>query len=1025
MSKDDFKKNIEESVDETKKQPTNDSPASKSPEQHEAVTPEKEASPEEPVVELIRKETTLNENPEPEDVEEQAKSPETEVLEPKDLSREQSAPATDKPKEALTINEKFAQKEPVAEAEESIDIFAPQSPEENTSDDIFEAPPAPPKANIPASDPTPPKKEDIVIPAQNKWEPLKPEHRTYVRLMWMATIGGIIGLILLFVGLSFGDLPSTEALENPQSELASQVFAADGSVLGRYFVENRVPVHYNDLSPHLRNALVATEDERYFEHCGIDFTALGRAIVKTGILRQRSAGGASTITQQLSKLLFTEHRASGIERVIQKLKEWIIAVRLERKYTKQEIMAMYLNKFDFLYDSHGIKAAAETYFGKSQDSLKIEEAAMLVGMLKNPSLFNPRRRPDTVLHRRMVVLKQMLRNNLLTQEAYDSLRQLPLDISNFKRSAHTEGMAQYFRMELGKRVKDILRSDQAKKKPGGEPYDIYRDGLKIYTTIDPVYQAHAEAAMIEHMSALQKKFDRYWKSRQKDPWTYRGKDVTEGEIRARERKLKHLIQNSDRYRQMRDRFLTEEILSALTEEVDGLQLRDIDIERMLEAEKDKKALRKLVQQNLITEKMATQYRKALKTKAWKAVKTKWLALQKAVDEAFDKPVKMRVFAYNDAMEKDTVMSPLDSIKYHHHFLQIGSIAIDPHTGYVKAWIGGINQKYFAFDHTSTNRQVGSTFKPFVYAAAIQQLGVSPCERVADLPRTVFPGENNFSLLEPWTPQNSHGEYTGERMTLKEALRKSVNSVSVELMKRLGGTQEVRKLAQKMGIAVDEKYPNGQLRVPDAPSICLGSCDLTVMEMAGAYTAFANNGTFIRPVYIRKIEDKFGRVIYSAELEESDALEPVSNYVMVEMLKYAAGGMGLKTEVGGKTGTTNDYVDGWFVGITPNLVVGTWVGGEDRWIRFLDISNGQGARMAKPFFKKFIERLEKDTTSGFDTNAHFSRPNVPINIQLDCDAYDHPGNTDDEFEDDINVDPFMEDPFGDEAPLKRDSTIQFR
>ncbi len=904
---------------------------------------------------------------------------------------------------AETIPEK-----PIVSKKPDINIQKSTAPKEEPK------PETNPQPRIPMLPPLPPK---------DQWGPIKQNHEFIVKGMWYLLAASFVGIVLLFIGLSFTDLPDTKALENPQNELASQVYASNGEVLGRYFVENRVPVNFGALSDNIHNALVSTEDERFYNHCGIDFRALGRTGFKTILLQKKSAGGASTITQQLARLLFTGKKAAGFQRVVQKLKEWIIAVRLESKYTKQEIMTMYLNKFDFLYDSYGIVAAAETYFGKPQDSLNVEEAAMLVGMLKNPSLFNPRRRPDTVRHRREVVLKQMLKNDYLDRTIYDSLRALPLDISNFTRKTHTQGLAQYFRMELGKHLKNILKGEHSKKKSNGEPYDIYRDGLKIFTTIDPIYQKHAEEAMWEHMSSLQRKFNRYWTSRSKNPWRYRDEETTQGELRAREWKLKQMIQNSDRYLAMRNNYLSEDLLKRLTAKVEGLRLRDIDIERMLEAEKSKTYLRRLKSQNLIDDDMVKQYRAAIKRKEWEIIKSNWEKLEEAVEIAFDEEVKMRVFAYNDKMETDTVMTPLDSIKYHHNFLQIGSIAIDPRTGFVKAWIGGINQKYFAFDHTSTNRQVGSTFKSFVYAKAIQELGISPCEPIDDLPRTIFPGEKSFQLLEPWTPANSSGEYTGERMTLKHALRKSVNTVSVELMKRLGGTKEVRDLARELGIDVDKKYPNGQLRVPDVPSICLGSCDLTVMEMAGAYSAFANNGTYLEPVFISKIQDKTGREIYpnTYQQKENVGLESDKNYVMVQMLQYASGGLGLKSPVGGKTGTTNDYVDGWFVGITPNLVTATWVGGEDRWIRFLDLGNGQGSRMARPFFIKFMKALEADSTANYNYKAQFPIPDIPVNIELDCDLYENASIFgEDEF--DSKEDGLFEDPFGDELEFEEADTI---
>lgn len=954
------------------------------------------------------------------------KAEETEPTEETSDASSTPPPAGEK---VLSINEMYAQQEdgeqavskkpeePVKETSPKAKPKAATPPKEEETFDIFESEPEAKKTDLipeikkPTLPPLPPK---------DQWGPIKHKHYLIVKGMWYLLGMAVIGVILLFIGLSFTDLPDTKALENPQSELASQVYASNGEVIGRYFVENRVPVEFGNLSENIHDALVATEDERFYQHSGIDFRALGRTGVKTFLLQQKSAGGASTITQQLARLLFTGPKASGFERVVQKLKEWIIAVRLESKYSKQEIMTMYLNKFDFLYDSHGIRAAAETYFGKPQDSLNIEEAAMLVGMLKNPSLFNPRRRPDTVRHRREVVLKQMLKNDFIDKPTYDSLRALPLDISNFTRKTHTQGLAQYFRMELGKHLKRILRSPKAKKKSNGEPYDIYRDGLKIYTTIDPIYQKHAEKAMLEHMSALQAKFNVYWSSRRKDPWKYREEETTEVAMRARKWKLNQMIQNSDRYLALRHKFLPEETLKSLTDKVDGLRMRDIDIERMLDAEKRKTYLRRLKEQSLIDQDMVDQYKAAMKKDEWETIKTQWAKLQEAVKKNFDEEVDMRVFAYNDKMETDTVMTPLDSIKYHHNFLQIGSVAIDPRTGHVKSWIGGINQKYFAFDHTSTNRQVGSTFKSFVYAKAIQELGISPCEPIDDLPRTIFPGEKNFQLLEPWTPANSSGEYTGERMTLKHALRKSVNTVSVQLMKRLGSTKEVRDLARELGIDVDKQYANGQLRVPDVPSICLGSCDLTVMEMAGAYSAFANNGSYNQPIFISRILDKTGREIFDSEIKHNQALEEDKNYVMVQMLQYASGGLGLKSPVGGKTGTTNDYVDGWFVGITPSLVTATWVGGEDRWIRFLDIGNGQGSRMARPFFTKYMKALEADSTSNYNYKAQFPIPEIPVNIELDCEVYEQISIFgEDEF--DSEGDGHFEDPFGDEMEFEEPDT----
>ncbi len=828
--------------------------------------------------------------------------------------------------------------------------------------------------------------------------------------MWRLFFAGIALGIITFVVLSFSDLPDTRELENPRSELASEILANNGEVLGRLFIENRVQVSYDELSPYIVQALIATEDARYHRHSGIDFKALGRVFFKTILMGDRSSGGASTITQQLAKLLFTGKPGSGTERVIQKLKEWIIAVQLERKYTKEEIIAMYLNKFDFLYDSYGIKAASETYFGKTQDSLKVEEAAMLVGMLKNPWHYNPRRRPERAKARRNVVLYQMVRNNILDREVYDSLKVLPVDLSNFKRKSHTQGLAQYFRSEVARMLlHDILPGDEARKKADGSPYNPYKDGLKIYTTIDPVFQKHAEQAMFTSMKALQKRFWRRWfKEKKMSPWDYVDKKhTTQAELNYRKWKLRQMVRESDRYARMRSRFL-DNIETRLEDAIPDLRLNDVAIERMVEESEEPGYFARLVSGKTLNSKQVALYREAMQNELWNELKSNWKAFQAAVEEEFNKPVKMKVFDYNETFEKDTTMSPLDSLKYHHLFLQIGSLAVDPRNGHVKAWIGGINHKYFAFDHTRSNRQVGSTFKPFIYATAIAQQGISPCQEVDDIQRTIFPGDGNFGLLDPWTPRNANGKYTGQRMQLRQALKKSVNTVSVFLMQQLGSVDPVIELLGNMGI--DTR------KIPRQPSICLGAADLSVYDMTGAYTTFANNGYSNRPIFITRIEDKNGRTIYAQEQMEKQVLEEEPNYVMVEMLKYASGRMGLKSEVGGKTGTTNNYVDGWFMAITPTLVVGTWVGGEDRWVRFLTLYDGQGSRMAKPFCKAFLSSLENDPESGYDWKAKFVKPEGDLSIGLDCDGFDNRDNSEDEFDENPDGTPasneqFFEDPFG--------------
>ncbi len=848
-------------------------------------------------------------------------------------------------------------------------------------------------------------------------EARKPVYQKVVRWMWIATIAGVMAIALLFLFLSFQDLPTFEELENPKSNQASEIYASNGEVLGRYFIENRIPVSFEDLSPNLVQALVATEDERYYQHSGIDGEGLARVVGKGFLMGQRSAGGASTITQQLAKMLFTEKPGSGLERVMQKFKEWIIAVKLERSYTKDEIMAMYLNKFNFINGAYGIKAAAEIYFGQSQDSLRVEQAATLVGMLKNPALFNPIRRPDTTLHRRMVVMKQMQKNNIITQAEYDSLRILPLDMGRFNRKTHADGLAPYFRMELRKELSRILSREESLKTDGSK-YNIFSDGIKIYTTLDPVIQKHAEEAMVEHMTQLQKKFWKTWKGL--DPWNYkdiyREHDENARVIKAAQKALQKDIQESERYQALKVRFLDEKI-EEISKQIDGFKLRIVDIERMLEEEKEKGALTKLVSRKMVGTQLAVKYRKVMDSPDWHPLKMTFKTFQKEVDRIFSEPVKMRVFAYNAAMEKDTVMAPLDSIRYHRMFLQLGSMAVDPVTGHVKAWVGGINHRYFQYDHVTSLRQVGSTFKPFIYATAIAQQGMSPCFTVYDLPYTIHVDEGNFNLLEDWTPSNAGGQYSGEPYTLFRGLMTSKNTVSVFLMKQLGDVEPVRSLVSNMGLSKD--------LIPAQPSICLGSSDLTVQQLTGAYTTFANNGTYNKPVFILRIEDKNGRVIYQEEPVEPRALHPNPNYVMVQMLKKVmAQGLpgfgGIKSEIGGKTGTTNNYVDGWFVGVTPDLVVGTWVGGDQNWIRFRTLSDGIGAKMARPFYSRLLKRIENDPDADYNAEARFAVPPGDIGIVLDCEVYNRDGGiigSGDEFFGDEEDENFGDDLFGDEeSPL---------
>ncbi|MEY2905137.1 MAG: hypothetical protein RJA52_1153 [Bacteroidota bacterium] len=831
-----------------------------------------------------------------------------------------------------------------------------------------------------------------------------------IRWIWIGVFSFIGGSFLLFFILSFTNLPSVEQLENPKSELATQVFANDGSVLGRFYIENRVPVTYEQLTPFLTKSLIATEDERFFEHSGIDFKATLRVIFKTILLRDSSSGGGSTITQQLAKLLFTGKPGSGLERVVQKFKEWIIAVRLERRFTKEEILAMYLNKVDFLYQGYGIKAASEIYFGKDQKDLLLEEAAVLVGMLKNPNLYNPVRRPELSKERRNVVFKQLHRNKLLSKASLDSLINIPL-VVQFQTQSHIDGIATYYRMELAKEVKNLLSES-------GENYDIYRDGLRIFTTIDPKMQAIAEEEMIKHMKTVQSALTNEWKGL--DPWTYKDKSsTTEVPVEVRKQTLDRLVRETSRYQDLRKVYLLE-IIEKIEKELPEFNFFDDnrDILRLMEEVKKKGHIDRLVKSNIISKNRADQYKEVMDSPHFTELKKVWGIFQQAVKTDFEKKVPMTVFAYNDRMQLDTIMSPMDSIKYMRMFLQTGILVVDPHTGYIKVWVGGVDQKYFQYDHVKSNRQVGSTFKPFIYATAIAQQGFSPCYKVYDVAQTISPGDGNFGLLESWTPANFDGKYTGQLYTLKEGLRQSKNTISVHLMKQLGDAESVRALIHNMGIDSSARINGGRLRIPNSPSICLGATDLTVMEMTGAYTTFANNGIYNKPVHILKIEDKNGKVIYQSIPEDKQALPSNANYVMVEMLKYAATGLSeLKSDVGGKTGTTNDFSDGWFMGITPSLVVGTWVGGEDRWIHFRSSALGQGSRMARPFFKNFILRLEEMQGIDYDPLLKFLPPNTSLGIELNCGAYDV--ESDSEFPEEMYQEEFLEeDMFGDEAIIRK-------
>ena len=793
-------------------------------------------------------------------------------------------------------------------------------------------------------------------------------NRKFIFWMWALAISALIIVAAIFTIVKYSKLPDISELENPKYEFSTIIYDSKNRELGKYYRYNRDWITFEELNPALVNALISTEDARFYSHSGIDFRGTLRAFFYLG-----KKGGASTISQQLAKLFFTDRANNIITRLWQKIQEWLIAIELEKRYTKEEILAMYLNKFDFLYNSYGIQSAAKTYFGKSQKDLTIEEAATLIAMLKWPKKYNPKRHPDKSKQRRNVVLNQMKKYGYLTTEQCEKLKQKKLDSSHFKEAAYYKGHAPYFKAELAKWVKEILNKDKYRK-PDGTKYNIYLDGLKIYTTIDLDYQKIAEKAVFERMKSLQKDFDRVWKG--KDPWTY---GANKKQLRSRKKALNRYIKESERFRELRDRILSP-IIDSIKQQFPNARLLDTDIQRMLNQEKDKNYLKGLKKLHFVKNEQIETYKKILKSKFWKILKAKQKELNIAVRKSFNKKTKMKVFAYTTTGEKEVVMTPLDSIKYHKSILQTGMLAIDPHSGYIKSWVGGVNFKYFKFDHINTKRQVGSTFKPFIYATAISEKGISPCMKVKDQQYVIHPREGNFKLSKSWAPGNAE-KFSNQELTLYQGLKKSKNSVSVYLMKLLGNVDVVKELVVNMGINGDD--------IPPYPTICLGAADLSVMQMTGAYSVFSNDGIYNKPIFVTRIEDKDGKVIYNSISEQKRALATNHNYVMVSMLRNAGSIIQhkIKTPIGGKTGTTNDYRDGWFMGISPDLVVGTWVGGDDQWIKFRSIRFGQGGYMARPIFEKFMQGLEKTPNIDYNPNVQFLKPEEKIDIELDCEVYE--------------------------------------
>ncbi len=751
--------------------------------------------------------------------------------------------------------------------------------------------------------------------AKKKEQQKKKSFRKYTRVLWGAFLLGVIGIIALFGGAAlglYGPMPDLQQLENPKTNLATQIISSDGIILGKYyFDDNRTPIGFDEIPTHMVEALIATEDERFYAHSGIDWRGTMRAFVFLG-----KRGGASTITQQLARQIFVGVRSRNILKTIfQKAQEWVIAVQLEQRYTKKEILAMYLNKYDFGYQADGIRSAAKIFFNKIPQELSIEDSATLVGMLKNSSLYNPIRRPERVKERRNIVFQQMVRNQLITNKEKDSLDQLPLQIT-FTPESHREGLATYFRAYLKEFMDEWI---EANPKPDGSKHNLYRDGLRIYTTIDSRMQQLAEDAVSGHMKNLQKEFFRQNTKRQNPTAPFL--DLREGEI---------------------DTLMT---------------------------------------------------RTAYRTERWRKMKLAGIA-EEEILASFKKEVPMQVFSWKG--EIDTIMTPMDSIRYYKHFLRASMMSMEPQTGHVKAWVGGYNYKHFQYDQVKQGRrQIGSTFKPFLYATAIDQLKLSPCDSLPDALFCIEPMKHGN--IDAWCPKNSGDKY-GRTRTLKNALANSVNTISARIMD-LVGPVPVINLARKMGITS---------HLPEVPSIALGTPDISLFEMVGAYSTFANQGIYVKPIMITRIEDKNGRALYEVLPETQDVLSQEAAYVTVNLMQgVTTAGSGARLRhagleetnyiyknvitgypyvfenpIAGKTGTTQNQSDGWFMGMVPNLATGVWVGGDDRSIHFKDIGFGQGATMALPIWANYMRSLYDNPEFGI-SKEDFIAPEE-LSIPVDCE-----------------------------------------
>ena len=849
--------------------------------------------------------------------------------------------------------------------------------------------------------------------------PLVEGPRKYKTLRWLALLlwlGLIIGLIVparFILKTLDGDLPTFEDLENPEYDEASIIYDTHGTSFGKYYVENRELIAYEELNPFLVNSLLATEDIRFRSHSGIDLKALFRVGFKTVLLQKESSGGGSTISQQLAKLLFKRpslSKLSSVERmtalVRTKVTEWITAARLEKAYTKDEIMAMYLNKFEFINGAHGIQAAAQTYFNKNQDALDVEESALLVGMLKNPSRYNPLRFPENAANRKDIVLSQLEKYYDVEGLGIDTLIGRPVDMTNFEREAHDTGPAPYFRSELTKWLRDLFDKKNIKKADGTD-YNIYTDGLQIYTTIDLNHQKHAEEAVAVHMKWLQ---DRYWEVwKRKDPWTHEADSLQKV---IRKKTLDRKIKESDRYLALHNKYLGK-IKAEAQKKHDGIKLNENVIKDLISVDKKWRSWSSMSNENKTLKKQKKAYREFMDSDLWPELRSQYEKLQKSYKEIFTEKIELPVFAYNEEGYEIKEMSPRDSVRYHNQHLQASLLSVQPQTGHIKAWVGGPGFSHFKYDHVNSRRQVGSTIKPFVYATAISLMGLSPCQRYEDIQYTIAPGDANFLVDEEWSPSNANEEFTGNEYNLYQGLLYSKNSITVRLVKEMGNVDVVIEMLDGAGIDKDARHKDGSRVIPRVPSISLGALDLTLKEMAGAYTSFANNGVYTEPIFVARIEDKSGKVIYNGVPNSRQAINPLYNGVMVDMLKNNVGGgfgLGLKSDVGGKTGTTNDYADGWFMSVAPDLVTGVWTGGDDKWIRFLSLENGQGFVMARPIVMKYLQGIEADSLADFDSEAEFPLPPIGYLDLVDCEKYKQKSV---EEEQDVNQISRRQDEFDDE------------